>query len=116
MSKLTTAQIQEWLTTDPEIRELVLNRFGVDEGEDMSEYTEYCRESLINSRKPKKWKRLRKYTVGSPTDAENCLSLEDYPELTGGIVREFWLRGTDHVTVQLVEKDGKIVFIEDLSD
>jgi hypothetical protein len=59
---------------------------------------------------------MRKYKVGSKTDKELGLNLATYPDLVGGTVREYTLRDTDHISVLIVEKDNKIVFVEDLSD
>lgn len=129
MGKLTTSDIQKFLATDPEIQRLVQqDRCGMqddgtfEDGDLDSPYKKWVEDA----KNPKKWVRQRKYNVGSETDMEEGIQLgenfatldpKDRPsDLTGGIVREFWLRDTDHITILTVEKDGKIIFTEDLSD
>lgn len=141
MKKLTTADCQNFLASNKEIQDLIeTTRYDfseIDEGsdeEDSTGYTDYLIRVNKDRRNPKKWVRTRKYKVGSTTDTELGLNLASYeelkkdkqyfsyeifskiPDLTGGIVREFWLRDTDHITILLVEKDGEIVYFEDLSD
>ncbi len=121
MTKLTTADIQNWLASNREVQLIVESRFG-DPVDGDPEWNAYCHKSTHDATIPKKWVRQRKYSVGSPTDMETGIRLgegllsQPLLDLTNGVVREFWLKDTDHVTVLTVEKNGKIVFIEDLSD
>lgn len=128
MSKLTTADVQKFLATDPNVQRIVredrcgIAPDGTPDADDDGTFLKWAKDATD----PKKWVRRRKYSVGSKTDMEEGIQLGDGfqaldpkdrpPDLTGGIVREFWLRDTDHVTILTVEKDGKIIFIEDLSD
>lgn len=129
MAKLTTSDIQKFLATNSEIQRLVQeDRCGMrPDGSFEDEDSESPYKKWVEDAKnPKKWVRQRKYKVGSEMDMDvglrlgegfSSLSPEDRPpDLTDGIVREFWLRDTDHITILTVEKDGKIVFTEDLSD
>lgn len=116
MPEMRTADIQKWLATDLGIQKLVAERLPNDPGDD-PDFAAYVAKARKDSANPKKWVRRRKYKVGSDTDSLKLGEpLPGTPDLTGGIVREFWLRDTDHVTVLTVEKDGKIVFFEDMSD
>jgi len=122
VDKLTTAEIQKWLTTNIEIQELVYGRVGDPEDVDPEEVTDYFKRVMKDFKNPKKWVRVRKYNVGSPTDMDLGIRCGEgfphspkIPDLTGGIIREFVLKGTS-IGVLLVEKADKIVFIEDLSD
>lgn len=90
------------------------------EAEERKELEKICR----NAKTPSGWKRTAKYTVGSKTDRDGSDS-EGYtglnyaelrPDLIGGIVRTMYLRDSDHITYNLIEKDGKIVFEDDMSD
>ena len=80
---------------------------------------------IKNAKNPKKWKRMTKYNVGSDIDKGEtpCApggyagrGYHEHPQFAGGIVRTFYLEGTDHVTYNLIEVDGQIVGEEDCSD
>jgi hypothetical protein len=84
----------------------------------------YAKELADSASNPKKWKRMTKYLVGSDIDkgekdcAPGGYGGMDYARHipAGGIVRTFYLEGTDHITYNLVEVDGKIVYEDDCSD
>lgn len=82
-------------------------------------------EVIKNASTPGKWKRMTKYNVGSDIDKgeKECalggyggMNYHEYPKYTGGIVRTFYLEGTDHITYNLIEVGGKIVGEDDCSD
>ena len=75
----------------------------------------YSQKVIKDAFNPKKWKRVMKYNVGSNTDQENCDYGSD-PKYVGGVVRAFYLQGTDHITINLIEKDGQIIADEDMGD
>lgn len=113
MGKLTTADIQQILATEPRYLKLLREQY---DSADWKSANKLQRDAI----NPKKWTRKIKYLVGSKTDkmgsdAGGGLMLCETPSLAGGIVREFLLKDTDHVML-LVEKDGKIVYVEDMSD
>jgi len=115
---LTTDDCQKFLSTNSDIQKLVQGRYDPEEWDDKR----HCLIIRKNAANPKKWVRQQKYNVGSPTDLDKLDLLQllkdskGAPDITGGVVREFWLKDTDHITILLVEKDDKIVFTEDLSD
>ena len=127
MAELRTADIQQFLTTNEEVQKMVADRLGISDGmleiDDLdSEERKYITETQAKGKKPKKWKRLMKYGVGSKTDKDNCsplcelgIDLTGGVDLTGGIVRIFQLE-EESICVLTVEKDGKIIFIEDVGD
>jgi hypothetical protein len=73
-----------------------------------------------DARKPSKWKRRSKYHLGSLTDVDggNNGGGANYSEQFGtdGVVREFYLEGSDGVCFALIEVNNKIVDVIDLSD
>lgn len=74
------------------------------------------------ARDPQNWKRRIKYKVGSTTDRDGGGDgggmdlMSDYPQFSNAICREFWLDGSDGVSIVLVEHNGQIVHVKDLSD
>ena len=128
MAELRTADVQQFLATNVEIQEIVLSRAGLLDGalliaEQAGDQEEiaYLNKIGKDGKNPKKWKRMSKFKVGSNTDKNFLQLCELTPEmlggkdLTGGIVRIFQL-GEESIVVLTVEKDGKIVFIEDVGD
>ena len=130
MSKITTADCRKWLAADPQVQKIVADSSG---------HSDYLagREPLssvemtwvTNGKNPKKWKRRGKYNVGSKTDTDGGIDCggcdfgdnefvkqETGVDPTGGVIREFWLEDTDHVTIALLEKDGQLYYLDDLSD
>ncbi len=109
---MTTAQCRDWLVSNSQIQQLVRDRCHGDD----DIWIQWGQDK-------KRWKRQRKYNIGSATDKEwynygNNTFVEKMlgVDPIGGAVREFWLQGTDHVTVAILEKDGVLYFLEDLSD
>jgi len=122
---LTTADCTKFLTTDAEIQKMVRERYeehleelDEDEVEERAHYTKL----IANSSNPKKWKRRNKYSVGSKIDIEGGngeyggLDYGQNPDYAGGIIRIFWLEDTDNLTLALLEKDGQLKVVDDLSD
>jgi len=111
---MKSEELKVFLTINPAVREIVESRLSMDDYDSEDEYGSYIKQALKDSLDPKKWKRTTKFVVGN----ETADGLSDWlpPELNGCIARSFWLKGTDHVTILLVEKDNEIIHIEDLSD
>lgn len=121
MAELRTEDCQKFLTTDPAIAQLVRDRLGLTDDPQLSDYDQewrtYAYKAMKDAGKPKKWKRVGKVKLGSKTDLENMNFAEIWPQYAdGGIARTFWLQDTDHITVVLVEYEGKIVAMDDVSD
>ena len=121
---LSTADCRNWLVADVQTQKIVADNSG---------HTDYLagREPLAdvqmtwvtNAKLPKKWKRVTKFKVGGKFDKENHgWDTNEYAEqqigkpLAGGVIREFWLEDTDHVTIAILELSGKLYFLDDLSD
>lgn len=122
MSKLSTADCQNWLIQHK--LEHIKAMYG-DETDDTPENKTYYNEIITNASTPKKWKRMTKYNVGSDIDKgeKECapggyggMNYCDHPMYAGGVVRTFYLEGTDHITFNLIEVNGQIVEAEDCSD
>ena len=120
MSKLSTADCQAWLVQNK--AEDIKAMF--DDG-DTSDDGGYSKKIIANASNPSKWKRMTKYNVGSDIDKgkKECASggyggmnYCDYPKYAGGVVRTFYLDGTDHITYNLIEVNGQIVGEDDCSD
>jgi hypothetical protein len=121
MSQLKTADCRKWLATDDDIQNLVKDRYGwSDNIEDMLEMCDNDQDEIdqINdvvaqAAKPKNWKRYTKFKLGSETDQKNC----DYGLLFPGegVVRQFNLDDTE-IAVMILEQNGKLSFLNDLSD
>jgi len=128
VTKITTADCRKFLVSDPEVQGVVEGRYDMDDADldpfDDAEEIVFFSKVLENGKNPKKWKRVRKYNVGSKTDTDEGCNFADNEfvkqmrgvDPTGGVVREFWLEDTDHVTVAILEKDGKLYYLDDLSD
>lgn len=122
---LSSKDCTDFLVNSPVIQELVRDRCGIlpdgsfDEAPDPEMQIEY-QSWVQNGKNPKKWKRVMKYNLGSPTDMEHFQYSEIWPQYTRGphtaVVRHFWLDGTDHITVALIEYNNQIVEWDDLSD
>lgn len=119
--KLSTADCQKWLVEHmaPDIVEMCQEALKEDPT------CTYAQEETANALNPKKWKRMTKYNVGSDIDKgeKECapggyggMNYHNHPKLAGGIVRTFYLEGTDHITYNLIEVDGVIVDTDDCSD
>lgn len=130
MTKITTADCRKFLTTDPKVQDVVQGRYDIVECEvDDPEEIKYFNKVLKDAKIPKRWKRRTKYKIGSETDrmggdvgGGSDYANSDYIKQSigfdpvGGVIREFWLEGTDHVTVAILEKDGVLTLVDDLSD
>jgi len=134
MAKITTADCRKFLAEHPEVQQHVRGRYDPEEdyGEGSDDYIKELEQICRNGANPKKWKRNTKYKVGSEIDREggDCggggdfgndfavkYCLEEFGvDPRGGVIREFWLEGTDHITYALLEKDGKLYIVDDLSD
>ena len=126
MSKITTADCRNFLASDPTVQRIIHERAA-----DAVEIA-YSDKVISNGKNPKRWKRITKYKVGSKTDLEGgelgggmgyshpdqvkYVIRECGVDPTGGVVRDFWLEETDRVTISLLEKEGQLYFLEDLSD
>lgn len=134
---LSTADCRKFLATNPGVLKLVRDRVGYDPSpaawlaqcDGDAQEVAFFQGWLNNAANPKKWKRRAKYGIGSKTDREggNSGGGCDYGEgdyvrqshgvdPAGGVVREFWLEDTDHITLALLEKNGALTVIDDLSD
>jgi hypothetical protein len=121
-----TAEIQQFLATDPRIQRIVRGRVGQnDDGSWDEDSPPDCDTAKWPDRakNPKKWVREWKLTYGSKAWIEKKDHV--YGTFTktqlgfdpvGAVVRRFWLRDTDHISIEVWERDGKIVFIDDVSD
>lgn len=129
MPKITTADCRNWLVASPKVQQLIRDRTGTTDGDPDPDAAQW----IAWGKNPKKWKRNCKYKVGSKTDLEGADSgaggggygdaegVEMTKQFcgvdpTGGVIRNFWLEGTDHVTIAVLEKDGNLYLLEDLSD
>jgi hypothetical protein len=125
---MKTEDIQKWLASDPEVLDLVRSRIGMcsdgtwEEGEAPDAESGYANWPVWAGN-PKKWVRQSKMKIDSKAYAEQSFGADaDFiqkefgVDVSNSIVRSFWLRGTDHVTILTYEKDEKIVLIDDLSD
>lgn len=128
MGKITTADCRKWLASNQKVQRTVWERYCPDEADCAQEKQEYLKV-IATGKVPKNWKRNTKYKVGSKTDIDGGdsgggLNYGNNPYViqcagvdpTGGVIREFWLDGTDHVTIAVLEKDEQLYFLEDLSD
>lgn len=124
MAGLSTADCRNWLVADAQTQQLVADNSGHSDYLSGAEPLSSVQMTWVtNAKKPGKWKRQHKYKVGSQADKDN-LGYDDpwfanylkLPTLVGGVIRIFWLEDTDHVTVSLLELNGKIYFLDDLSD
>jgi len=120
MSKITTADCRQFLATDPQTQALVRNRYDVSYCDEAEEATAY-RAVHAASQVPKNWIRRVKYKAGGKADMEggdtgggSCYG--ETPAYAGGMIREFRLDPDTEIAVALLEKDGKLVVIDDLSD
>lgn len=100
---MTSDEIKKFLTTDPRVLQAVDARY--EEGDEVREF----------ARTASKWKRRTKYAVGSDADGNYYDAIEN-GRLKGGVVRVFELSGSDGAAVAVVEKNGKVVYVDDLSD
>ena len=120
--KLSTADCQKYLVEKK--LEDIKAMYG-DETDTSPEGQAFYNEIITNASNPKMWKRMTKYNVGSDLDKgeKECapggyagMNYHQRPQYAGGIVRTFYLEGTDHITFNLIEVDGKIVGEDDCSD
>lgn len=121
MSKLKTEDCRNWLATDPGIQQLIKDRYGWDPDpvamfemcEDDQDEVDYVNSIIKCAAKPGKWKRYSKYNLGSARDKD----FRNYAEICKGkgVVREFNLADTE-VSVVILEQDGKLSFLDDMSD
>ena len=121
MTKLKTEDCRKWLATNDEIQQLVKDRYGWTDdaktllemcGDDQDE-VDYINNIITQAAKPKNWKRATKFKLGSETDQKEY----DYGLLFPGegVVRQFNLQGTE-IGVMILEQNGKLSFLNDLSD
>lgn len=68
--KITTEDCRRWLVESDEAQQLVRDRCGVTDGEPYDDADDWIRWGQT----PKKWKRTRKYKVGSNADEELLLA------------------------------------------
>jgi len=124
MTKLKTDDCRNWLATDSGIQQLVKDRYGWDADQavllERCDYdqgdVDYINDSVKKGIIPKNWKRQAKYTAGSKRDMEyRQYGSSQYGSPTAGIIREFSLDGTE-ILVVILEKDGVLSFLDDLSD
>ena len=132
---LSTADCRKWLATDPKIQQLVKDRVGYDPNpaswlaqcDGDAQEVAFFQGWVNNAANPKKWKRQRKFNVGSKVDLESGAPTGDTAGIafikqtagvdpTGGVVREFWLEDTDHITLAILELNNNLYLIDDLSD
>jgi len=104
---------------------------------DTPEYAKEADKTIAASRLPQNWIGLAEYEVGSEADKtgnmieheeeEHYTGGSNYEEqfwaqsiglksLAGGIVYEFWLEETEHITVAIIELNGKFHFLDDRGD
>lgn len=118
---LSTADCRNWLSTNPKIQQLVSDNSGVSDGE------VYHAQWVVDAKKPNKWKRQSKHKVGSKLDLANSCPVGDIEGIkvvksllgidpTGGVLRNFWLEATDHITLQVLELNNQLYLLDDLSD
>lgn len=122
MSKLSTADCQKYLvdTKAADIKEM----YSEVDGDVGDQIDEYSAKIIKNAATPAKWKRMTKYLVGSDIDkGEKECAPGGYGGMNyhshipvGAVVRTFYLEGTDHITYNVIEVDGKIVHEDDCSD
>ncbi len=131
MTKITTADCRKFLATDSVTQELVKSRYDVscadsNEPGEAEFYEAVCK----SAQSPRNWRRRAKYKVGSKADMGDGagegggyeFATNSYvhdrigfnPE--GGVVREFNLDPDTEIVVALLEKDGKLLVLDDLSD
>jgi hypothetical protein len=121
VSKLKTADCRQWLATSDEIQNLVKDRYGwLDDEKTLLEMcgheqdeVDYINNIVAQAAKPKNWKRQRKFKLGSETDQNECGYSYLFPG--EGVVRQFNLRDTE-IAVMILEQNGKLSYLNDLSD
>lgn len=132
MTKITTADCRKFLATDANAQALVQNRYDISCADpNEPEETEFYRKVHVAAQKTKNWLRRTKYKIGSKTDTHGsdcgCYGGSDYANTdwkiqqlgfdpTGGVVREFNLEPDTEIVIALLEKDGKLFVLDDLSD
>jgi len=122
---LSTADCRNWLVKH-KADEVQAKWDDLDDPDLEPEEREFIEKICRYARTPSKWKRITKYKVGSKIDmgdeepanyegrGGHCYAHQ--PALLGGVVRQFYLEDTDHITYMLVEVDGQIVYVDDASD
>ena len=118
---MKTEDCRQWLASDPDIQQLVKDRYGWDADPvsmlEMCDYdqeeVDYIKAIVKLASEPKNWKRTKKYSLGSTTDKE----YRDYGlEITGdGVVRNFELKNSE-IEVVILEQNDQLRFLDDLSD
>lgn len=130
MNKLSTEDCRKFLVTDPSVQAIVKKHCNISDYDPVvdSEQISYCQKTAQAAQNPRRWRRQAKYGVGSKRDLEgggmaygddfgvDCVLKTLGVDPRGGVVREFWLEHTDHITVVLLEKAGKLFLLDDLSD
>ena len=125
MEKLTTAACQKWLVENKGVARKAEYEDDMKRGILDDNEAAWAKELATWACNPKKWKRMTKYNVGSDIDKgdKECapggyagMNYHENPRYLGGIVRTFYLEGTDHITYNLIEVDGQIVGEDDCSD
>lgn len=125
--KITTADCRNFLVAHTDIQREVAGRYDPADYQGDPVYQAEMRQIVANGKNPKKWKRQRKYKVGSKADLESASPAGDEfgisftkknlgVDPTGGTIREFWLEDTDHITIAVLELNGVLYFLDDLSD
>lgn len=122
--KLSTADCQKYLVDTKGAERQADYQEDMKRGVLDPEEAAYAKELADAASTPSKWKRMTKYNVGSALDKgdKECapggyggMNYHRHIPLNG-IVRTFYLEGTDHITYNLIEVDGKIVHEDDCSD
>lgn len=125
--KITTADCRNFLVTDPKVKQIVEDRSGhTDAANGDESWSDVQTQWVTDSKNPKKWKRQTKHKVGSkkasvvldygtPENAAFCKQ-QIGVDPTGGVIRTFWLEGTDHITIAILEVNGTLYLLDDLSD
>jgi len=119
---MNTEQCRKWLTTDPKTQQAVKDRSGVTDFEESGEPDAEF-DWVKWGKTPSKWVRDMKFKVGSKTDTE-FLDYGNNPYVqqeigvdpVGGVIRIFTIKGTDRVSVVILEKDDQLYFVEDMCD
>jgi hypothetical protein len=116
-----TEDCRQWLASNSEIQQLVKDRYGWDDDPiallEMCDFdqeeVEFIKNIVRLAAEPGNWKRTRKYNLGSETDKENRDYSLSHPG--EGVVRNFELKNSE-VEVVILEQDGQLQFLDDMSD
>ncbi len=123
MAKISTADVRNFLVNDPWVQQFVKDRYDPTDCDDPT-YKAELTKIQAGGANPKKWKRLGKFKVGSKIDIDGStgamgvggLNYAENPAYAGGVVRVMELADTDHITLAVLELNGQLSIIDDLSD